>query len=189
MTKRVVILHSMEQTSKGHWYPWLKSELEKRGYKVWVPDLPNTAYPSVVEAKQLLLSSGWDFQDSLVIGHSSGTLQLLYLLQNLPKDVKVNSAVLVSTFDHPLPGMEAQHEKLFTEEYQSEEIKKHVKNLIFLHAEDDPWCPLSGPQNWRKKLGGELVVLEEGGHFSTSLDPRFTEFPELVSILEERKLI
>ncbi len=189
MTKRAVILHAMEQTSQGHWYPWLKEKLEKRGYEVWVPDLPNNFYPSAVEAKELLLSSGWDFSDNLVIGHSSGSLQLLYLLQNLPHDVSVKAAVMVSSFDHALPGMEEQHQNLFSVDYDFAAIIKHAQNRIFVHAKDDPWCPLEGVENWAKHIDAELIVWEKGGHFSTSLDPAFVEFPQLLSLLEKRSLV
>lgn len=187
--KRAVILHAMEQTSQGHWYPWLKDQLEQRGYEVWVPDLPNNFYPSVEEAKELLLSSGWDFTDNLIIGHSSGSLQALYLVQNLPKDVVIDSLVLVSTFDHALPGMEEQHQNLFCVDYDSKQIIKHLKCRAVIHAKDDPWCPVEGAQYWAKSLKARLVVFDSGGHFSTSLDPKYTQFPELIGVLEEDAII
>jgi len=31
----------------NHWYPWLKKELEKKGYDVFVPSLPDTDNPSI----------------------------------------------------------------------------------------------------------------------------------------------
>lgn len=187
--KKAVILHAMEQTSKGHWYPWLKAQLEQRGYEVWVPDLPNNFYPSVEEVKELLLSTSWDFEDNLIIGHSSGSLQVLYVLQNLPAKVQVNTAVMVSTFDHALPGMEMQHQNLFSVVYEPELITQHAKHRLFVHAEDDPWCPLEGAQDWCQKVQGDLITFQSGGHFSTSLDPKYVAFPELIELLEQRKLL
>ncbi|HLC92029.1 MAG TPA: hypothetical protein VJC09_03170, partial [Candidatus Saccharimonadales bacterium] len=62
LIKKVVILHAMGQTSKGHWYPWLKTELEKRGYQVWVPDMPSPNMPNARQTTDFLLSNkNWDF--------------------------------------------------------------------------------------------------------------------------------
>lgn len=187
--KKAVILHAMEQTSSGHWYPWLKAQLESRGYRVWTPDLPDPAMPNNQKVKDFLLQSDWDFNETLVIGHSSGSMQLLYLLQNLSSNVRVETAVMVSSFSKPVPGMEKQHVGLFEEPYDYEAIMRNAKNRIFVHGRDDPWCPLEGAEELARNTNSELVVVNNGGHFSTSLDPKYTEFPELLRILDERSLI
>ena len=38
--KRVFIVHRWEGMSQDDWYPWLKTELEKLGYEVIVPQFP-----------------------------------------------------------------------------------------------------------------------------------------------------
>lgn len=179
----------MEQSSKGHWYPWIKSEFEKLGYEVWVPDLPNANMPNNREVADLLLGSGWDFDGSLVIGHSSGAMQLLYLLQNLDEGVAVSTAVMVSAFDRPVPGMEVQHIGLFSEPYNYDAIQNHAKSRIFIHGVDDPWCPLQGARNLARHTNSEMVEINGGGHFSTSLDARWKEFPELVDALNQRNIL
>lgn len=40
MKKQALILQGWYQKPNSNWYPWLKKELEKRGYKVFLPDLP-----------------------------------------------------------------------------------------------------------------------------------------------------
>lgn len=188
--KRAVILHAMEQNSQGHWYQWLKSELEQRGHAVWVPDLPHSDHPDTKEMTEFLLARNeWDFHDNLIIGHSSGSVEVLYLLQALPKLVKVKTAVMVSSFDRMVQGMEAQHDRIFTQAFDFEKIKTSAEKLLFVHGNNDPWCPLEGAQTLSQETDGELVAVPGGGHFSTSLDARFTKFPELVKILEERDLL
>ncbi len=188
--KRAVILHAMEQNSQGHWYPWLKAELEKRGYEVFVPNLPSPKLPSTEEMTAYLLDqTDWDFSDNLVIGHSSGAVEVLYLLQALGPRVKINCGVLVGSFEKPVTGMEAQHAKMFNTPLNFQEAKLHATRLLFVHGDDDPWCPLEGAKHLAELTDAELVVVPRGKHFSTSLDPAYTEFPKLLQILEERDLV
>lgn len=188
--KRAVILHAMEQNSQGHWYPWLKLQLETRGYQVWTPNLPNPDFPNTQQTTEFLLANkDWDFSDNIIIGHSSGAVEVLYLLQSLPKNIKVKEAVIISSFDRPVPGMEGQHKDVFTEPLDFEEIKASANRFTFIHGADDPWCPVEGARNLVEATGGELILVENGGHFSTSLDSKYTEFPELINILEERNIL
>src|SRR3989344_795606 len=186
LIKKVVILHAMGQTSKGHWYPWLKAELEKRGYTVWVPDMPSPNMPNARQATDFLLSNkNWDFTGNVLIGHSWGAVQVLHLLQNLPEGQQVQSAVLVSSFDHPTPGMEIQHKGLFAEKFDFKKIKEHARQFLFVHSSNDPYVPLDsgGVETLANRTAGNLVIVPDGQHFSSSLDPAYTQFPALLDIL------
>lgn len=180
----------MEQNAKGHWYPWLKVELEKRGYEVFVPNLPSPDLPSTEEMTAYLLNQkDGDYTDDLIIGHSSGAVEILYLLQALSPKTKICCGVLVGSFEKPVMGMEKQHAKMFNTPLDFQKVITHVQKLLFVHGSDDPWCPLEGAQHLAEATHAELVVVPGGKHFSTSLDPAYTEFPELLQILEERDLV
>ncbi len=45
MQKRAFIIHCWEGKPNTRGYPWLKNELQKRGFKAYVPAMPNTNHP------------------------------------------------------------------------------------------------------------------------------------------------
>jgi len=98
--KNALILHGAGNNSLGNWFPWLKKVLEKKGLKVWLPDLPNSDSPDpAVWTKFILSNKDWEFKKhSIMIGHSAGATLILRLLENLPDDIKINKAILVAGY-------------------------------------------------------------------------------------------
>src|SRR5258708_27654173 len=87
--KNALILHATDNTSQGNWYPWLKGELEKKGYIVWCPDLPHAEKPSVRRYSKFIFGNkDWKFdKDSVFIGHSSGAVAVLLFFPTPPHEV------------------------------------------------------------------------------------------------------
>lgn len=186
--KRAVILHGTRADHTHNWFPWLKTELEKLGYKVWVPDLPQADRPNMERYNEFLLGQGWDFRDNLIIGHSSGAVAILGLLQALPEQTKINTAFLVGSFTKRLsedPSWDMLTE-LFYKPFNFEAIKKKAGKFIFVHSDNDPFCPLEQAQDLHGKLGGEFVLMPGMGHFTQKLDPKFDKFPELLKLIREK---
>jgi predicted alpha/beta hydrolase family esterase len=187
--KKAVILHGTEANHTMHWFPWLKEQLEILGYEVWVPDLPQAERPNTTRYNQFLLSQGWDFTDNLIVGHSSGAVAILGLLQALPDDTRINTAILAGAFTKRLPDGDPSWEmlsELFEKPFDFERVKQKAKQFIFVHSDDDPYCPLDQAQELQSKVGGELILMHGMKHFSTNLDPRFNKFPELLDIIKQK---
>lgn len=102
--KNALILHGTNGSPEANWFDWLKAELEKLSYKVWVPQLPGADKPSVKRYNKFLLEeNSWDFnEESIIIGHSSGSVEILGLLQALPEGVEVDTCYLIGSFSHVL---------------------------------------------------------------------------------------
>lgn len=181
--KEALILHGTEGSSQGNWFPWLKEKLTELGWKVWVPDLPQADYPNIKRYNAAIFSNtDWKFSaDSIIIGHSSGSVAALGVLQNLPSDVTIDTCVLIGSFKDTL-GWE-KLDGLFEEPFDFEKIKSRCKRFIFLHSDNDPYCPLSHAEYLAEKLNGELIVLPGEGHFNTESSSKYTEFPYLLELL------
>lgn len=184
--KNALILHGTNASSKDNWFPWLKSQLEQRGWNVWVPDLPMSNQPSMSRYNKFLLSNKeWNFNsESVLIGHSSGAVAVLGVLQALPQDVVIDACIMVAAFKGDLGWENLTH--LWDIPIDYKRIKKRSKRHVFVHSEDDPYCALDHAKELSKKLGGELIVQKGAKHFS--LDPggpRFKKLPIVLKILEK----
>jgi len=186
--KNALILHGTNANSKSNWFPWLKEELEKKGWKVWVPDLPQSNKPSIKRYNAFIFSNkGWKFNDnSLLIGHSSGAVAILGILQHLPKNIVVDTCILVGSFKDDL-GWETL-KGLFEVDFDFARIKRHSKRFVFIHSDDDPYCPLEHAKYLSEKLEGELIILNNQGHFNLEKGPEYKKFPFLLEILGKTRI-
>ncbi len=186
--KRAVVLHGTGSSHANNWFPWVKKELEKLGYEVWVPDLPDADRPNIKRYNEFLLNQGWDFNDNLIIGHSSGSVEILGLLQALPDRIQINTAILIGSFDSRLtsdPKWETL-KGLFEEPFDYKKITKKAKQFIFIHSDNDPYCPIEQARELHQKIGGEFIMLPGQQHFSYHLDPKYERFPDLIEIVKEK---
>lgn len=95
--KNALILHGAGNNSQGNWFPWLKSNLEKKSWNVCSPDLPNPDAPNFRWIETIFSNESWKFNaDSAIIGHSAGATLILRILERLPEGVKIDTAVQVA---------------------------------------------------------------------------------------------
>jgi len=182
--KNAIILHGTANTPDGNWFRWLESELKKQGYEVWVPQLPDSEMPNAQKYNQLLLSSGFDYNEkTIMVGHSSGAVAILNLLQELPEQVRIKAAFLVGAFKGPL-GKETRSE-LFPKPFDFAKIKDHCSEFIFIHSDNDPYCPLSDAEFLAEQLGGKLEIKKGQGHFNLETGPQYKRFPYLLELINQ----
>jgi predicted alpha/beta hydrolase family esterase len=181
----VLILHGTDGTPQSNWFMWLKGKLVGRGYHVWLPQLPNAEKPNSKTYTDFLLSNK-DFtydENTVIIGHSSGAVEVLHLLQNLPTQTRIKGAVLVSAFKDDLTWESLSD--LFLEPFDFDKIKEHCSKFIFIHSDDDPYCPIDHAKYLATKTDGELIVFDGQGHFNTEVGPQYEQFPEIIQFIDE----
>lgn len=185
--KRAVILHGTSSHPSHNWQPWIKDQLEKSGYDVFAPELPGNDTPNKDVYDDFLRTSGWDFTDNLLIGHSSGATTVLNLLSTdwLPQ---VKAAVLVGTFlnERLLHDVdwysETQFSHLFPEGgFNVDAIKQKAGHLYFVHGDQDPLCDYDDAREFCQKVGGVFVPVKNAGHFSSPT----SELPEIITTLKQ----
>ncbi len=164
---------------------WLKGVLIGRGHQVWLPQLPDANTPSTATFNAFILGNP-DFvvdNDTVLIGHSSGAVAALNLLQHLPADISIKAAVLVSAFQDDLGRDDLK--RLFEEPLDFSVITSHCDSFTFIHSDDDPYCPVEHAEYLAKQTDGDLIMFEGQGHFNTDIGPQYKQFPELLDFIPE----
>src|SRR5690349_20897890 len=94
----IFIIHGVGGTPEENWFPWLKTELEKRGHHVIVPQFP-TPEGQTLENWLAVLKNYEEFiaPDSIFIGHSLG----VHFVLDVAEIYKIGAAYLVATFYEP----------------------------------------------------------------------------------------
>ncbi len=187
--KRAFVIHGWEGSPESNWLPWLKTELEQRGFDVTVPAMPETEQP----VKAVWLKTMQDLikspdHNTYLVGHSMGCQAIQRYLESLEGEVKIGGAVFVAGWvnDPMWEGRNEEETKVvhdwFDVPKDYEKIKSHCKKFISIFSSDDPFILKSNWEEAKNIIGSEVMVFENRGHFEGK------ELPEaLENILEISK--
>jgi predicted alpha/beta hydrolase family esterase len=184
--KRAVILHGTDSSPDSEWKPWLITQLQKAGYEVYAPSLPDSHTPNRKGYEKFLRESEWDFTDNVLFGHSSGATTVLNVLMAewFPH---VKAAVLVGTFlnerltktsDWYDPG---QFDNLFLEKYDPEVLASKADAFYFVHGSNDPYCDIEDAKRLSNQVNGTFITVENGHHLGSASAIR--ELPQITDAL------
>ncbi len=174
----VTILHGTGCKPEDFWYTWLKKRLESSGYIVRLPYMPNINKISIDEFLPQVINDFEFDENSILIGHSAGVPLILSLLENIA--MPVSQAILVGGFSEPLDN---DNDPILQPNYNWEKIKNNCKDFIIFNSPNDPWgCDDRQGRILFDRLGGTLIIRNDG-HFGSSKDPGYKEFPILEKVI------
>jgi predicted alpha/beta hydrolase family esterase len=153
-----------------------------------LPQLPQAEHPSL-KNWQRFVKEQCPFpinEETLIVGHSSGAILALVIAENNIE--KIGAIVDVSVFhDNSLQWQ--PNDQLFDIQFDWTAIRQGVNELLFIHSDNDPYVPLNQAQFVATNAEAEMIVIPGEGHFNLERSEEYKQFPKLLEILEERKLI
>lgn len=186
--KRAVILHGTSSSPAHNWQPWLKKQLEAAGYEVFAPQLPDCDRPNRQTYEEFFKESGWNFEDNVLIGHSSGATTVLNILMS-DWFSHAKAAVLVGTFlNEKLTKKLGEFEDdlfkdLFLPSYDPEKLKQKADKFYFVHGDNDPYCDIDDAKELCEQVDGTFITIKNGHHLGGASG--FTELPTLLDKLKK----
>jgi len=185
--KRVIIVHCWEGYPEYCWYPWVKKELEKKGFQVEAPALPETELPKMERwVSKLQEVIGNPNEELYLVGHSLGCATIMRYLETLREDQKVGGVVFVAGFNENVGFDEIQN--FFEIPIDLEKIKDRSKNgFVAIHSDDDPYVDLKYADVFKEKLGAEVIIKHNAKHFSGAIEGEEScvELPDVVESIEK----
>lgn len=183
--KNALILHGtdFEKTGKqreNNWFPWLKRELEKLGYQVWLPELPEAWQPDLEKYWNFLKDFPFN-KETVLIGHSSGGTTVFGILHKLPTAIKVRLAISVAGFYRD-EGWGCAG--LFREDYNWEKIRRQARKIYLIWSPDDPYISREQTDGLAERLKVVPTILPGRKHFNLEAGSRFKKFPDLLALIK-----
>ncbi len=179
---KIIIIHRWGGLPQDDFYPWLKKELEKRHHEVIIPEMPDTHYPKINEWVDVLEKMNID-NNTILIGHSIGTLTILHYLQK--QKTKIAEAVFVA-------GWFNLSEETMQEEGTPEivnpwleapmnfdKIKKNCSKFVALFSDNDPYVPVEEAKLFEQRLNAKTIIEHSKGHYNDS------EYPSILKAVLE----
>jgi len=159
--KNAIILQGWYLKPDCCWYPWLKMELEKRGYKVFIPELP-TMYTDLPDLQKQLnyIEKNIDLnKNTLVIGHSLGAVLGLRLAEKF----QYKKLFMVAGWD--FDDLTEEHKLYWKNKIDHKRIVENVENIYCITSDNDPYTTAFTAEQMSKRLRGKYVLVKGKCHF------------------------
>jgi len=184
--KRAIIVHGWDYNPKMNWYPWLKKELEKLGFKVIVPTMPNTSKPQIEGwVSHLKKIVGKLDEETYLVGHSIGCQTILRYLEKENFNSKIPKTVFVAGW-FKLNNLEDEEVEKIAKPWLEtsidfNKVKPKISQLTVFLSSNDPYDFLKENENtFKEKLGAKVITEKNKGHFTE--EDGIVEIPEMLSL-------
>jgi hypothetical protein len=191
MKNKIFIFHGTEGCPEENWFPWMKHELEQRGYEVFVPQFPS---PPMVPAKisdwfnVLKNYEQYINEDTILIGHSLGGIFTLRILEALTHPVKAVFFIGTPIGIRPIANYDRDN-SFSSFLFNWDTIKNKAKHFTVFQSDDDPYVGLENGKELARILNVELSFVLHAGHFNKKAG--YVKFEQLrdklLEILEETR--
>jgi predicted alpha/beta hydrolase family esterase len=173
MQKRVFIIHGWDGSPENHWFPWLKKELESRGFVIQIPKMPNTEEPRInnwVPKLQEMVKN--PDEQTYFIGHSMGNQAIVRYLESLPENIKIGGVVFVAGFLKKLTNLEDEKvvrdvaNEWLTTPLDFNKARSHIKNSVAIFSDNDLYVPINEAEEFKSLMDSKIIIEHKKGHFN-----------------------
>jgi uncharacterized protein len=175
MKPRIVYIHGNQTTHWSFgWAPWLKSELEKRGYETFFETMPDSF---IARSKFWLpfleehIKAG---ENDVLVGWSSGATAAMRYAETH----KIRGSVLIGPSSSDLGDDLEKQSGYFDAPWQWQKIKENQQQIALVYSDNDPYIPQEQFEIVKKELKPDVLMLPGRKHFIED-----ATFPELLDYI------
>lgn len=182
----IIIIHGTGGSPNGNWFPWLKSELKKLNYEVFVPEFPTPKNQSLENWLDVFRNyEQYLDKSTIVIGHSLGAAFLLNILERLNHPIK--SAFFISGFLGLLnnPELDELNKTFTAKSFDWDKIKNNCQKFYVINSDNDPYVPIEKGKELAEKLNVKLAIIKNAGHINS--ESGYDKFESLLEKIKKSK--
>ena len=180
MRENYIVIHGSFGSKDGNWFPWLKHELENKGYSVVVPQMPIGIGKQNFENWSCVLDKLKVDENTTIIAHSIAPVFVCkYLITN---QIKVKKLVFVCGFNHYLGisyDYDAVNEPMFIDNLA--DVKKYCKDIVCYYSDNDPYVSYAAEKEFADTITNQQYVIKNGGHINA--ESGYIKFKEILKVL------
>jgi len=177
----IIMIHGYEGNSENHWFPYIKSEMEKHGVEVFAPQMPESgtfeSWMKEVESFKDKIN-----ENTIFIGHSRGCPTILNILSQL--EISIAGTILIAGYakmfasqdGETLEGIES-----FLKEISWKKVCKNAGKIKIFASTNDEEMTVDVATHLGITLKSPVHFIENAGHFCA--DDGYETFPELLEYL------
>jgi len=169
--KKVYIIHGWGGSPDSDWYSWLARELKNKGFRVIVPEMPETDNPQIKKwvshLSKIVPSAD---ENTFFVGHSIGCQAILRYLEK-SENKSVGGAVFVAGWFN-LMNLDKE-EAVIAEPWLKtpinfSKIRKALQGkLVVILSDNDPYnCLEENKRIFENQLKAEVIVEKNKGHLA-----------------------
>ncbi len=184
---RIFIVHRWDGNPNSDWYPWLKKELEKKGFKVTIPKMPNTSEPEInAWVSHLTKFVKHPDKNTCFIGHSIGCQTIMRYLESLPENTRIGKLIFVAGW-FKLANLEGEEVERIAKPWINTQInlssiKEKTESITVILSDNDPYNEIKyNEAMFKNKLNGDTIILKNKGHFTS--EDGVAKLPEILNFL------
>ena len=180
---KIILLHGNgKSTINDHWFPYVKSELEKASFNVVACQFPDTYLARAAYWLPFLKKELKADENSILVGHSSGAIAAM----RFAEENTILGSILIGSY---YTDLDLQTEKLsgyFNKPWQWDMIRNNQQWIMLFASIDDPCISIEEPRFMHKQLKSEYYEFSDEGHFER--DCNKSTFPKLLVEAIKKKL-
>ena len=183
--RKVILIHGWDGSPEREWFPWIREKLEKGGYEVVCPNLPEANHPKLGPWLDMTeKEAGKIDENTIFVGHSLGCITALHFLaKRVSPDTKIAGAIFVAGFSGRI--FEPQIAEFYDPDLDISAVAKKIGKKFVFYSDNDDYVSPETAHGFSRELNAEEIFIPDKGHFSE--DDDVFEFPELLKIIFEMK--
>jgi predicted alpha/beta hydrolase family esterase len=206
----IFIIHGYRSGPKDCWFPWLKKELVKHGFEVFIPKMPHASNPKLKEWLSFIEHYIGHISDIIathnnnnlreyighisdikdikrydryiyLIGHSLGAVAIIRYLEKMALGRKIGGVILVAGRFFQRKTLSKSSNFFVGKPINWKKVKKVGRKFFGIYSVDDPFVSLNNAQILSEKLDASIAIEKNKGHFSMSDSVR--KLPIVLNVL------